>query len=108
MGQAIQGGDWLGVHKRRWVKVFRVSQQVERVPLGELIPNGCSWEVSELQVEAIAGCWWSMCFEAFGELSKLEDTFNEVVNHVLLPAPGVGLGQASSFAYPSWIMSFRE
>jgi hypothetical protein len=106
--QVVQDGAWLGVHKRRWLKVFGVTQQVERVPLDELPQNGCSWELTELQVEGIEGCWWSVSFEAFGESSRLEDSLNRVVNHVWLPAPEIEFKIPSSFGYPAWIIKIKE
>jgi hypothetical protein len=76
--------------------------QIGAVPAQELPEQGCMVELTTVQ--AGAGAWWSLGFEAFGEETTLRDHLLLTLDHIFarhgIPCP---LDAGDSYGYPRWL-----
>jgi hypothetical protein len=98
---------WIAVDKARRLRRFRLASDgtVSQVTLDRMPERGCEFELSE--VRAGGGRWWSVCFEAFGEEERLEDSLYAVSTILFTPAWPVAMGEDDSLGYPEWIDRMR-
>ena len=107
----------VAVRKTRWVRKYDTSNaEVSEVELDEheklrgssdtLLKRGCQWELVALRVDGESADWWSLGFEAFGELATVEPSLRRTINHVAYGAPGLEGGLELS--YPAWLARLRE
>ena len=66
--------------------------------------QGCDVELTEVKIVSQSGTWWTLGFEAFGDI----DTVPAYLTMVLLPdkpflAPTIGSGALMS--YPAWLVN---
>ena len=96
---------WLAVHKRRHWQVLSmtddsVAWQSERVE------NGCEVEWSVVTVDEKE--WWTIGFEAVGELSDLSGNLSRAIEYLLGEQTSDTLFTlANSMAYPSWLWKVK-
>jgi len=100
--------------KTRWLRKYDTSgAQVIEVPLdaeerpiasGRTLERGCQFELVVLRIGDAASSWWSIGFEAFGELETVEDSLHRTLASVGSRAPALtgGLG----LSYPEWLAEF--
>jgi hypothetical protein len=103
------------VHKTRWLRKYDTSgtgiseveldadEQQRRAPDGPL-ERGCQLEFVALRVGGAAGAWWSLGFEAFGDLSDVEQSLHRTVAHLAPTAPS--LADGLELSYPQWLARF--
>jgi hypothetical protein len=101
----------IAVRKTRWIRKFDTgSRHVLEVPLDaqerprdpEQRPErGCQLELVALSVESRVGAWWSLAFEAFGEVDTVETSLGRTLAHVAPGAPT--LESAMELSYPAWL-----
>jgi hypothetical protein len=102
----------IAVHKTRWLRKYDTHDRVVvEVPLDTderalrdpslRLDRGCHFELVSLRVSDPERTWWSLGFEAFGDLDTVEDSLHRTVNHVApaaeLPSGALGL------SYPAWL-----
>jgi hypothetical protein len=106
--------DGLAVTKTRWLRKFDTSKYVRsEVPLDAnekptkayLLPvQGCNVELTEVQIGGHAGVWWTLGFEAFGDLDSVPTN----LTLTLLPEKPVLVRVVASGAflsYPTWLLA---
>jgi hypothetical protein len=94
---------WIAVEKRRRLRRFQITTEKTIETMLEEIESaeGCELELS--RVEAADQQWWSVCFEAFGDESSLENHIRLTAQHVFgLVEPG-RLEIKDSYSYPAWL-----
>ena len=100
------------IRKTRWLRKFDTSgPQVTEIRLDASqsravlarIPRGCFSELSALGVDDGPTSWWTVAFEAFGELDTVEDSLQRTLDHISLP-PQLAGGLVMS--YPEWLARF--
>jgi len=104
--------DAAAVTKTRWLRKFDTSKSLRaEIPLdaneqpkaGYALPvQGCNVELSEVKISGRADVWWTLGFEAFGELDSV------VINltRVIVPDSAILAGMVSSgslSSYPAWL-----
>jgi hypothetical protein len=104
---AMPGG--VSTKKRRWLRKFNAEDNApfeikvgpDEKPEGKVaLPQvGCNLEFTEIAVGGRPEQWWSLCFEAFGDLRSAPDALVRVVK-MLGPHPDFDGTFAS---YPRWI-----
>jgi hypothetical protein len=107
----------VAVHKTRWLRKYDTSgagvSEVELDPHEQphhfphrLLERGCQFELVALRLDDDGGAWWSLGFEAFGELATLEQSLHQTLAHVLPGAPRLEAGLELS--YPAWLARLRS
>jgi hypothetical protein len=108
----LDAANTVAVKKTRWLRTFDASKPVgvelpldsnETPQLGYAFPvQGCNVELTEVQLSNRSELWWTLGFEAFGDL----DNVSTNLTRVLRPEECVLAGVVSSGAllsYPSWL-----
>ncbi len=106
----------VAVTKTRWLRTFDTSKYVRsEIPLdanekpktGYSLPvQGCNVELTEVQIGAHAGAWWTLGFEAFGDLDSAPTNLTLTV----LPEKPTLIRIMTSgefLSYPAWIRAMR-
>jgi hypothetical protein len=104
--------DEVSVTKTRWLRKFDTSKNVrseipldknERPKTGYSLPvQGCNVEFTEVQIAGHSGVWWTLGFEAFGDLDSVPTNLTLTV----LPEKPVLVRIVASGAflsYPAWL-----
>lgn len=102
------------ITKTRWLRKFDTSKPVRvEIPLdaneqpksGYSLPvQGCNVELTEVSIPGRSDVWWTLGFEAFGDL----DTVPINLTRVMLPERSVLASMVSSGAflsYPGWLLA---
>ena len=105
------------IQKTRWIRTYDTSRvalveiplQADEKPLnGQPLPQqGCNVEISKIQIAEDPRQWWTLGFEAFGDLDSahgnLLKTAQFLITHsCLLPICGEFLN------YPSWLAQTKS
>jgi hypothetical protein len=94
--------------KRRWLRKFVAADDVREIALGpnektldgSALPiSGCNVELTRVTIEREAKVWWTLGFEAFGDLSEVAAELRKVMVQLQPPVPGGSL----ELSYPAWI-----
>ena len=102
----------INVKKTRWIRKFSTSgSQVTEVRLDlpqsrtalDRIAQGCFFELVALAIEDGPTTWWTVAFEAFGDLATVEDSLQRTFEHVASPAQ---LASGLAMSYPEWLARF--
>jgi hypothetical protein len=98
---------WIDVAKVRLVQRYTVEppDRVVRVPPGVFPSRGCLLELTE--VDITDHLWWTLCFEAYGDVSTLRETYSLVTSHVLAQGVPPWLDTRGSFGYPQFLEQIR-
>jgi hypothetical protein len=104
------------VTKTRWLRKFDTSKYVRsEIPLdpnekptaGYSLPvQGCNVELTEVQMAGHSGMWWTLGFEAFGDLDSVPTNLTLTVlpeKPLLLRIIGFG----AFLSYPAWLRARR-
>ena len=105
----------VAVHKTRWLRKYDTSgggvAEVEldtrerpRDSPHRLLERGCQLELVALRLEDDGGAWWSLGFEAFGEIATVEE---EPPSDRRPPAWSADLEAGLELSYPAWLASGR-
>ena len=108
--------DEVAVTKTRWLRKFDTSKYVRsEIPLGanekptpgySLPAQGCNVELTEVEMAGHAGRWWTLGFEAFGDLESVPTNLTLTV----LPEKPLLLrimGSGAFLSYPAWLRARR-
>lgn len=106
--------DEVMVTKTRWLRKFDTSKHVrsetlldanERPAKGYSPPvEGCNVELTDVQISGHAGAWWTLGFEAFGDLDSVSANLTlAVLPEKPVLARMVAAGEFMS--YPAWLLS---
>lgn len=100
--------EWLPVKKSRQQKTFRILNQKPTEVIDPACPieQGCNLELATLEIQKQT--WFSLGFEAFGERDRLQETFDQVVRHVLKNSQFLTLQAEHSYSYPGWISAVLQ
>ena len=109
--------DERAITKTRWLRKFDTSKYVrseipldpnERPTAGYLLPvQGCNVELTEVQMAGHSGMWWTLGFEAFGDLDSVPTNLTLTV----LPEKAVleRIVVSGAFLnYPTWLLARRR
>lgn len=101
-------GAWLPVRKARTVRNYGLRPDGTVMPLssGAQAEQACALELTE--VDAGGERWWSLCFEALGPPSALEQTVIAVADHVLTAFGEFQLTAAASCGYAEWLQRWAR
>lgn len=99
---------WTAVRKTRMMHGYAIERGTDVVTLSGATPpdQGCSVELTQVSVEE--QLWWTLGFEAIGELAALEKILQVTVRHVLADADVLKLGLEASFGYPRWLQLLSD
>ena len=98
------------VVKERWLRKFDTARGVREISLDKneqpLNPDdlpkiGCNVELTKIGLENQAE-WWTLGFEAFGELENLRDSLNLVTRELASRNPP-SLPNGLAGSYPEWL-----
>jgi hypothetical protein len=108
--------DELAITKTRWLRKFDTSKYVrseilldanEKPTAGYSLPvQGCNVELTEVQMAGHFGMWWTLGFEAFGDL----DSVSTNLTLTLLPEKTAFVRIVTSgefLNYPAWLQARR-
>ena len=108
--------DDLAITKTRWLRKFDTSKYVrleillganEKPKTGYPLPvQGCDVELTEIEMAGHAGRWWTLGFEAFGDLDSVPTNLTLTV----LPEKPFLLriiGSGAFLSYPAWLRARR-
>lgn len=112
---AIEHLPCVSIKKTRWLRkydtsggrVTEVQLDMSERPVGgeNLSPAlGCQFELVAIAIDDEQRRWWSIGFEAFGELNTIEDSLDSTLAHLAPAAPSLDGGLAVS--YPEWLARF--
>ena len=101
--QLGQSAEWIGVAKERRLRKYEITktEAVGAIPIDLLVARGCAAELGEIRVAGET--WWSLCFEAFGEIATLQDNLLRVAAHVFQGEGTPRLEAKDSLSYPGWL-----
>ncbi len=96
-------GSWVTVEKTRQLRKYEVTQNgaVNAVDAYVPVAQGCNLELTSLVL--YDKVWWSLGFEAFGDLATVEASLALTIKHVLADNQFPLLQAEDSFAYPHWL-----
>ncbi|HZC68071.1 MAG TPA: hypothetical protein VE201_05575 [Nitrospirales bacterium] len=105
---------WIAVRKERTLRKFSLDgTTIVEVPADKLfLRDGCNAELTKVTVDGSA--YWSFNFEAYGNLTKVEDHLQQVVVHILKDERRLRLFKTSapstdafsdqhSYSYSEWL-----
>jgi hypothetical protein len=109
--------DEVAVTKRRWLRKFDTSKYVrseipldanEKPKVGYSLPaQGCNVEWAEVEMAGVAGVWWTLGFEAFGDFDGVPMNLTLTV----LPEKAVLeriVASGAFLSYPAWLLARRK
>lgn len=108
---ALRGLPTVPTRKIRWLRKFNTSgEEPSEIPLGEdeapvdgrVLPGlGCNVELTRVELcgEQV---WWTLGFEAFGELSSVERSLRNTLSIMATRQPPP-LGTGELLNYPTWL-----
>jgi hypothetical protein len=94
--------------KVRWLRKFDAESAPSEIALGpdekprpprELPVVGCNVELTRVRVRGRTEEWWSLCFEAFGDLDSAPDALVKVIR-TMQPIPAI---DGVFLSYPAWL-----
>ena len=110
--RGLKLADEVAVTKTRWLRKFDTLKYVRsEIPLGanekpipgySLPAQGCDVELTEVVMAGHAGRWWTLGFEAFGDLDSVPTNLTLTV----LPEKPLLLrimGSGAFLSYPAWL-----
>jgi hypothetical protein len=109
--------DEVAITKTRWLRKFDTSKYVrseipldtgERPNKGYSLPvQGCNVELTEVQIVGHSEVWWTLGFEAFGDL----DSVSTNLTLTLMPEKAVLeriVASGAFLSYPAWLLARRR
>ena len=106
--------DEVTVTKTRWLRKFDTSKHVrseislganERPAKGYSLPvEGCNVELTDVQISGHAGAWWTLGFEAFGDLDSVSANLTLAVLPEK-PALARMVAAGEFMSYPAWLLA---
>jgi hypothetical protein len=103
---SLLGDAWTVVQKVRRTRKLEVRSatlviEVDPNSKPEDVPEGCNLELTTLHARNQS--WYSLGFEAFGQLGSVEENFALVVREVLMHSRFPPMKAQNSFGYPEWL-----
>lgn len=111
-GLALDDMPTIAISKRRYLRKFGWNgaslreialDEKENSRDGDRPDAGCNIELTRVEAEAFPGLWWTLGYEAFGELDAVERILRacllETLSHASFPA----CGDAIPASYPEWL-----
>ena len=107
--QVVAASEGVLTRKRRWMRRYEVvAAHVEELPLyaneeAPVMPAvGCSLELTEVDVDGLSGSWWTLGFEAFGDVRSAQEALVETF--AFLQANGAFPRlRGERLSYPEWL-----
>ena len=110
----LQATKKVAVTKTRWFRQFDLSESIRvEVPLdsnekpqfGYSLPvQGCNVELTEVQLPNRSEAWWTLGFEAFGDLDHVSINLTRVMRAEASVLAGV-VPSGAFLSYPSWLLA---
>ena len=105
------------IQKTRWIRTYDTSRaaiveiplQADEKPLnGQPLPQqGCNVEISKIQIAEEPRQWWTLGFEAFGDLDSAPGNLLKTMQYLIahsFPLPICG----EFLNYPSWLAQTKS
>jgi hypothetical protein len=105
------------IQKTRWIRTYDTSRaaiveiplQADGKPLnGQPLPQqGCNLEISKIQIAEEPRQWWTLGFEAFGDLDSVPGNLLKTTQFLIahsFPLPICG----EFLNYPSWLAQTKS
>lgn len=104
----------LAVTKKRWLRKFDIAGAAAvEIPLepnenpksGYALPvQGCNVELTEVRLQDRPDVWWTLGFEAFGDLDSAPDNLTRVVLPDVSALASI-VSSGAFLSYPRWLLS---
>ncbi len=105
----VSAADGVLTRKRRWMRRYEVvAARVEELPLyaneeAPVMPAvGCNLELTEVAVDGHPGAWWTLGFEAFGDLRSAPEALAETFAFLQANGSFPRL-RGERLSYPEWL-----
>jgi len=97
---------WRGISKERSLHMFILPESgIPEVHHHDVaLENACILELTKVGVQDTGEKWWSVGFEAFGELQNLRSTLLSVLKYTMLNPNALEMKLDDSYGYPAWIL----
>jgi hypothetical protein len=102
--------------KLRWLRLFDTSaiaareielDKNERPKDGRpLPPQGCNLELAQVKIGNLDQVWWTLCFEAFGDLGTVGENLLKAIDKASLLGKPPVMGSAELLSYPMWLAKY--
>lgn len=99
---------WLRTYDTSGTAIVEIPLQADEKPLnGGMLPQqGCNVEITKIQVAEDPGQWWTLGFEAFGDLDSAPRNLRKAAEFLVaqsFPLPSSG----EFLSYPSWLARIK-
>ena len=113
---ALKATKKVTVQKTRWLRTYDTTSRIAEIPLqtdekplnGQPLPHqGCSVELTKIQLAEEARQWWTLGFEAFGDLDSAPGNLQVTAQFLIaqsMPFPSFG----EFINYPSWLARIKS
>ena len=105
----VSASDCVVTRKRRWMRTYMVvANHVEELPLDAdeetplALAVGCNLELTQVNVDGRPDAWWTLGFEAFGDLQSAPDALAETFAFLQANGPFPPL-RGERLSYPEWL-----
>jgi hypothetical protein len=105
--------DEVAIAKKRWLRQFDTSKTVrvelpldanEKPSTGYSLPaQGCNAKLTEVQILSRSGVWWTLGFEAFGNLDTVPISLTRVLQPEKLALTSI-VASGAFLSYPAWLL----
>ena len=95
---------WLGIIKERSMRILVLDKNnnIKCTSYEEVKGTAVGWELTMINIQGTDEVWWTMGFEAFGTVEKLEETLIKICNTILPECPLL-LTPEDCYSYPHWL-----
>ena len=105
------------IQKTRWIRTYDTSRaaiveiplQADEKPLnGQPLPQqGCNVEISKIQIAEEPRQWWTLGFEAFGDLDSAPGNLLKTTQYLIAHSFPLPIG-GEYLNYPSWLAQTKS
>lgn len=93
--------DAIEVQKLRWLRAFDAEGSEIPPRPDTLSEQACHLELTKLEISGQSEIWWTLGFEAFGDLATVSENLCKTVK--LLCTDGFSIEGGDFMAYPPWL-----
>ena len=97
-------GSWISTLKSRSLRKFALlsKEEAQEVDPAKPVDEGCNLELTVLRF--VGNDWWSLGFEAFGQLANVERNLRLSVKQAFAADDVLALRAGDSYSYPKWLI----
>ena len=104
----LSGPNWTSVHKRRKLRRYQMSKNGQVLAVSDTLipPDSCEVELTEIWSREQS--WWSLAFEAAGEIQTSKEVLMTISRHLIEVEGAPKLTAKNSFGYPKWLVELNR